>query len=310
MKFDEAKHEYTHNGSVYISTTQLLKKYGLSANYTGIPKAILDNAAKKGNAVHKGLELFIGGDQSMLGLLNEVDLLQNYVSLRGIDLTAAKSEQLVFDDVYKVAGTVDFQYVDGNENIIADFKTTSSLHLDAVAWQLSIYNYLVSKGDIMTYYFNKLKVFHFNSGKLYVRDVYMIEYEAVKALLEANQQNLPTFTYVKSTKVITSSNEILVAQILNELEAHQAVVDKLKKELSTVLDKVKENMIQQKDYTYDTPDFVLTYVHPQNRRSLDSAKVKQHLTDAGLNVNDFMKETVTKDDVRAKLKKTKQTDGD
>ena len=67
---------------------------------------------------------------------------------------------MVYDDLYQVAGTVDFQYEEGGENIIADFKTTSKIHYDAVTWQLSVYNYLISKGDVLTYYFKKLKVFH------------------------------------------------------------------------------------------------------------------------------------------------------
>lgn len=301
MTFDEDNHEYTINGTSFISVTQLLKKYNLSVNYTGIPANVLKQAATRGNAVHKALELFIGGDRSLLGIMDEIDLFNNYINARNINLGTAKAEQIYYDTHYKVAGTVDFQYLDGNDVVVADFKTTSTLHLDAVAWQLSIYNYLICKGDALSYYFNKLKVFHFVNNKLYVKDVYTVDYDAVKALLDANLRNDPVFNYVKTTKVISDADKLLVQQILNELEPYEQAVEKLNKELETVLERVKQNMINQKDYSYIEPkSFVLTYVAPQHRRSLDSSKVKKFLVQHGQDVDAFMRETITKDGVRIK----------
>ena len=101
------------------------------ADYTGIPADILAKAAARGNATHKDLENFIkqGTTTTNPDLIN----FSKYVAIRNIDLTTAKSEQIVYDDQYLIAGTVDFQYFDGDEDIIADFKTTSSIHWDAVA---------------------------------------------------------------------------------------------------------------------------------------------------------------------------------
>ncbi len=299
MLFDEESHEYTLNGTNFIPVTQLLKKYNLSANYTGIPANVLKKAAARGNAIHKALELYIGGDRSLLGVMNEVDLFNNYVNARNINLGTAKSEQIYYDTHYKVAGTVDFQYLDGNDVVVADFKTTSSLHLDAVAWQLSIYNYLICKGDALSYYFNKLKVFHFVNNKLYVKDVYTVDYDVVKALLDANLRDDPVFNYVKTTKVISDADKLLIQQILNELEPYEQAVEKLNKELDTVLERVKQNMVNQKDYNYIEPNsFALTYVAPQHRKSLDSSKVKNFLRQNGQDVDSYMKEIITKDSIR------------
>ena len=303
MEFNEEKHEYVHNNQVYTSVTQLLKKYGLSADYTGIPDAVLKKAATRGRAVHKALELFVGGDQSMLGLMNEVDLFNKYVTMSNIDLTQAKSEQLYYDTNYKIAGTIDFQYDLNNEHIIADFKTTSSLHLDTVAWQLSIYNFLMTGGDIMNYYFNKLKVYHFTAGKLYVKDVYTVDYDQVKALLEANLQGLPDFVYVKTTKVISDADVQLLSQLSKEIVAHQAVLDELEKQRDTVLNSVKEEMIKQKDYFYRSSEFDLIYTAPQIRKSLDTGAVKQYVEDTGGDIEKLMKETTTKDGIKMRIKK-------
>lgn len=303
MKFDEQKHEYERNGTIYTSVTQLLKKYGLSASYDGIPADVLAKAANKGKTIHKYLELYINGDKSMLGTSSEVDLFDNYVKTRGIDLAMTKSEQMVYDDKYKIAGTVDVQYADGADSIIADFKTTSQLHVDAVAWQLSIYNYLLSKGDVMTYYFNKLKVFHYTGTKLYVKDIYLVDFDAVQQLLEANLRGDATFNYVKSTNLVGGSDEQLIGQILTELRSHKEVVDKLEGELDVLLDKVKEKMATTKDYSFHNDDYMINYVHPQTRQSLDQTKVKQFLQDKGEKVEDYMKTTTTKDGVKAELKR-------
>jgi len=303
MEFNDNKHEYIHNGNKYTSVTELIKKYGLSANYDGVPPDVLAKAASRGKAVHKSLEEYVKGSTAELNITSEVDLLHNYVQTRGIDMQTAKAEQIAYDDVYKIAGTVDFQYVDGQDNVIADFKTTSQLHVDAVAWQLSIYNYLLSKGDIMTYYFNKLKVFHYTTSKLYVRDIYLVDYDAVKQLLEANQRGDTTFNYVKPNTVVAPSDEQLIGQILTEIMSHKEIVNKLEAELDSLLDKVKTNMSNSKDYTFSNENYMIQYIHPQNRKTLDAVKVKKYLADQGEDVETYMKETMTKDGVKAVLRK-------
>lgn len=300
MLFNEEKHEYTLNGVVYTSTTQLLKKYGLSADYVGIPEAIMQKAAAKGKDVHKGLELYIGGDKSMAGLLNEVKLFQDYITQAGIDLTHAKSESMVYDIHYQVSGTIDFQYIDGNDYIIADFKNTSTLHLDAVAWQLSIYNYLQTKGDVLSYYFNKLKVYHFTRGKLYVKDVYTVDYDTVKDLLECNLNKQPVFNYTKNNNLISTSDSVVVSQILRELETYNTAVKKLNDELKVILERVKTDMVTKKDYSVKTPDFAITYVAPITRKSWNTTKIKSYLTTQGEDVEDYMNETTGADSIRIK----------
>ena len=110
---------------------------------------------------------------------------------RNINLLLAKSEEVIYDDNYLIAGTVDWQYIDGDEDVIADFKTTSSIHWDSVSWQLSIYNYIKCKGDVLQYYLKKLKVVHMYNGKFSVREVPPIEYdEIVNLIIEYYYKNL------------------------------------------------------------------------------------------------------------------------
>lgn len=303
VKFDEVKHEYSVNNDVYISTTQLLQKYNLSVDYGNIPPDVLAKAAERGTAVHKNLEDRVNGSTTLIGTDAEVTLFNDYITIHGIDLLTAKSEQIVYDTKYHVAGTVDFQYLDAGGYVIADFKTTSTLHLDAVAWQLSIYNYLISQGDIMMYYFNKLKVYHFTRGKLYVRDVYTVDYDAVEGLLKAHQKGDPTYTYVKTVKVMSDGDKILLDQLTDEISMYKENITRLEQELNRILDSVKKNMIDKKDYSTTTNKNKLTYILPRARCTLNADKVKEYLTSQGENLNDYYNESTIKDSVRVtKLK--------
>jgi hypothetical protein len=102
---------------------------------------------------------------------------------------------------------------------------------------------------------------------------------------------------------VAPSDEQLIGQILTELMTHKEVVDKLESELNTLLDKVKTNMVNSNDYTFSNKTMLINYVHPQMRKSLDSNKVKQYLVTQGENLDDYMKETATKDGVKAVLRK-------
>ena len=311
MIFDEGKHEYIHNNTTYISVTQLLKKYGLSADYANIPQAVLDKAATKGKAVHSALEQYIKGDKSMVSLFDEVRLIDQYITQTSVNLGTAKSEEIVFDDQYQIAGTVDFQFIDGNDYVVADFKTTSSLHMDAVSWQLSVYNYIITKGDLLTYYTNKLRVFHLTNGRLYVKEVPSIDIEQVRQLLQAHISNQPTFQYVRTNNSLTDADETLIAQILQEKATYTGVIERLDEELNKVLERVKTNMITNKTYKYVGPQVTVTYVQGQVRNSLATDKVKKFLIASGQNVDDFTTTSTTKDSVRVVLSKpTGDTDGD
>ena len=302
--FDEESHEYTRNGIVYISTTTLLKKYGLSADYAGIPASVLQKAATKGKSVHKGLELYVQGDKSMVGILQEVALFDNYVQLKGLDTTAMIPEQIIYNDQYRIAGTVDLQYVDGS-SIVADFKTTSSLHIDVVAWQLSIYAFILAQGDLMKYYFYKLQAIHFNAGRMYVKDIYTVDYDAVKALLEANLNGDPVFNYVKPNKVISNSEELLVKQLLNEKKTLEENLEFVESELSTVLEKIKTSMEKHKEYSYKTPDLSIVYTSSVERRSLNQTKAKEFLEKKGENLDDYMNVTTSAPSIKASIPKPK-----
>lgn len=302
IQFDPVEHRYTYNGKEFISTTTLLKQYGLSVNYSAVPPDVLAKAAQRGNAVHKGLELFIGGDKSMLGLLNEVDLFNNYITKHGIDLTTAKSEEIIFNTKYGVAGTVDFQYNHLGTNIIADFKTTYNLNADAVAWQLSVYNYILSKGDVLMYYFNELKAYHFTQGRLEVVDIRRIEFEAVEGLLKAYLNNDPMYVYTPDlSKIISSSEHQFLEYALEEIDMYKQYIKQLNSKVSVILDKIKNRMVVKGYTNVNIDNLSLVYRKGYERVSIDQKAIEQYLQTQGSNIQNYAKKTTVKDSIIAKL---------
>ena len=303
ITYDDATHTYTRNNAVYIPVNDLLGKYGYRADYAGIPTNVLANAAARGKQVHKDLELFIKTGTHGVGTIPEVDLFNQYVTLRMIDLTTAKSELVVFDDNYQVAGTVDFQYLDGNEDIIADFKTTSSLHLEAVSWQLSVYAYLITHGDIIAYYFKTLKVFHISNGKLQVKDIPSVDFDAVKGLLDAHKSNQTTYSYIRNTaNIITPSEAIVLGQIRRERQIAEQQLNFLKQEEEKILERLMPSMVQHKQYVIETDDLKIRYVEPITKITYNKSKVDQLMVKYKLNKADYQNVTVSKGSVRVTLK--------
>ncbi len=307
VKFDADTHTYSKNGDVYTSVTQLLQKYGLSADYSGIPAKVLKAAAERGKKIHSDLELYVQGILTPPGKNTPVDMFHRYVQTQGIDLKTSKSEEIHYNTKYKVAGTVDFQYFNSDGNlVIADFKTTSQLHIDAIAWQLSVYNYLICNGNVMQYYFNRLQVFHIRKNKFVAKEIYMIDFDVVEALLQANLNGDPVFDYKPdNTVIISDSDTQLLTTILREEENINEYLKTLKTRKDEILNKVKENLLRENRYRVTSEDIDLLYVAPHQRRSLDTKLVVDYLTKAGEDVENYYKKTTIKDNVKVTLLKRK-----
>ena len=305
IEFNEKTHEYTRNGKKYTSVTTLLKKYNLSADYTGIPKQVLEEAARKGKYVHKAFEDYI-----KMGINNDPSLLDPfiaYINNRGIDLTYAKSEEMVYEDTYEIAGTIDFQYEDNGISVIADFKNTSQIHWDSVTWQISIYNFIKSQGDIYSYYFKEQKVFWIYNGKFTVRDLPLIEFEEVKKLLTANLLGQP-YTYNPDySKILSNSEETIYTEITKEINEYKTLIADLERKREPMDNKIKESMVTAKIHEMTLQDIIVKLSERKGAKTLDATKVKEYLKQQGENIDNFMK--VGKDSVNliVKVKDTSPT---
>lgn len=140
FKFNEETHEYTLNGKVIPSVTQILEKTLFEKKYDGVSEETLKKAAEYGTLIHKEIESYI--KRGVVGFTEE---LYNFITIKEDNkLNKLQSEVKVHTD--KMAGTIDILGVKGitkHKNILADIKTTYKLDKEYVSWQLSFYAYIV-----------------------------------------------------------------------------------------------------------------------------------------------------------------------
>lgn len=287
--FEEDTHTYTRNGSNYISVTTLLKNYGLSAHYSAqIPDAVLKQAATRGTNVHKALENFIKYG-IVDNTINEVVTFEKYITNQNVDIQLAISEEVVYNDKYLIAGTIDFQYFDStNTYVIADFKTTSSIHWESVAWQLSIYNYMKCNGDLLEYYTNKLMVYHMRDTKLSVREVPLIDFSEVEKLLQANLMNAPYTYHPDLSKIISNSEGVVLQQLCEEIEQYTTILEELKEKKNKLTQKIMNNMVATSTPAFITNGLKITYSPASTVEKIDGKKVKQFCEQNNIDYSQFI----------------------
>ena len=151
ITFDEKDHVYTHDQTQekYTSVTTLIGKYehefdkdkhsARVAKREGVPQELVlemwqaenDKANERGHKIHKLMENYIE--------LGEEDpsykwLYASYDKAARINIGAYKSvvcENILHNDVYKIAGMADLIYDHGNTFTIADFKTNKKFNFDS-----------------------------------------------------------------------------------------------------------------------------------------------------------------------------------
>lgn len=135
VTFYESPHKYVlDNGKELIGVTSLMRKFGLSPDYGGIDEETLAHAAALGSMAHQVIENYVNGLPCV-----DSPLLKSFAKL-GLNIIA--TEYLVSDNE-TVASAVDLiEGVDEHSVILWDMKRTSTVHRDALSWQLGIYKYL------------------------------------------------------------------------------------------------------------------------------------------------------------------------
>ena len=265
LEFNETNHTYTFDGKVLISTTQLMRKHNLSPNYDMVNPEVLQAKAKKGTLIHKEIENFIKENQ--LGFTDELYEFQKYVKEH--NLTSIKSETMVCNDI--VAGTIDLMFMENDRPIIADIKTTSVVHKEAVSWQLSIYRYLYLSyvdGNIVPVKeseYNDVvgQVFHFNKeGILNVEEIPLKPYSDIERLFNCERLGMQ-FTLEIDEAENSLQNVVHLEKIINELNEKVEFAKKQQEEFKKTLMEAMEN---RKLSTYEKDGIKITLVKGKTKK--------------------------------------------
>ncbi len=184
--FDPTSHSYLLDGDVLLmGCTELMAKHNLSADYSGIRKEVLDNAARVGTELHREIQNYLSGDAIFASeLVDEV---------KGLNLKFVAAEYLVSDN-RTVASSIDL-VCEGSapdKAILIDIKSTEKYHRRALEWQLGGYREMF-EGQNPGIKVEALFCLHVDKKTRTLRGFYPVEgvtSEEWNALLDAERNGL------------------------------------------------------------------------------------------------------------------------
>ena len=137
LEYFDDTHTYLYDGIMLPSVTQIIGvKY--KNDYASVPPAVLNNASKRGTAVHKAIENFnvSGYDDGSEAVRNFKFLQKQY----GFEVLDSELPIVIFKDDMPIAcGRLDMTMLMDGETGIADIKTVSTLNKEKIAYQLNLY---------------------------------------------------------------------------------------------------------------------------------------------------------------------------
>ena len=265
VAFNEWLHVYTaSDGHTLIGVTELMKRHGLSPDYGGISKDVLEKAAARGTAIHQLLQDYDDGK----AVIED----ENLKAYKALGLKVHCSEYLVSDN--EIVATFIDKVLD--DCSLADVKSTSSVHRRPLEWQLSIGAYLFelqNPGKKVPH----LYCIHVRDGKAKLIEVSRIPNEAVERLLECERCG-----------VVYSDNPVPADAAL-ALEEQAVVLAEQLDQIARLKLAIKETEqasaeLQQRLYDYMTENNLDemacelgTFVRkaPYTKKALDSTRLKK-----------------------------------
>lgn len=178
--FNKEHHTYHLDGRQLQGITGMLHRRLFPMEYANIPQEILDNAARRGSAIHDTCEAYDNGEQVYTEYVAEVDAYAEATKKKKLRHLA--SEYMVTDGDYFASAIDKVFEVDDHTVDLGDIKTTSKLNKEYVAWQLSIYAYLFESQNPHLKVRN-LYAIHIRDGKCKIVKVERIADAKVIALM-------------------------------------------------------------------------------------------------------------------------------
>lgn len=270
IEFKEETHEYFLDGKKLISVTQLMRKHGLAPNYDAVPSEVLRAKAERGTLIHKEIEEYL--KKGEIGFTIEFSAFKSHYENEHYENVI--SETILYNDI--VAGTVDLMFTDLADcaDVVADIKTTATLHKEAVSWQLSIYAYLSNCGTYCDAIIERGQAFHFDAdGNLNVVDIPLKPFSEVERLFDCERNG-------EIYKQELAVNENALAELI-EVETLIKSIEEQKKAAETQAQELRAMLMQAMEKngvtSFENERIKLTYVAPTTRTAIDSTRLKKDL---------------------------------
>lgn len=276
--FDELNHTYTNEEGKQLSgVTALLKRQLFAGKYDGISEKVLEQAAERGNLIHRQIEMYetFGSDVDTLS-----DEARTYVTLKNANKFETIATELLVSDGENVASGIDVVFEKKIKDIssdawlseiyLCDIKTTSSLDREYLSWQLSIYKYLfllanpsLKVAGLLACWLPKEQ---YGKPKLVPVDEKPMEW--VKDLIETDARGEQ---WENPEKPAVQDTSLVVPQELTRAVADFLRAEKQAKEMK---ERLRELMEDHGVSKWENDDFVATLTAPSESTTFDTKAFK------------------------------------
>lgn len=296
--FDDLTHTYLFGGKELIGVTTLMKKMGLSPDYSGIPESVLENAANRGHAVHKAIQTFCEEGVPVIEYNFSEIVLSSLEAYKTLGIKALANEYLVSDNE-SIASSIDLVGEDTEGVTLYDIKTTSEVHRESVAWQLSIYKWLFGLANPYIKV-NRLCCIHIRDGVAKIVEVAEVPREEVLKMIQCFKNGE---VYAQPKVELTHEMEVALEKIEDYERAIQEFerrIKAIKDVQETVKGRILEYMKGQKMKKWEVSENLsFTYIEPTTRQALDSTRLKKEHPDV---YSAYLKESQVKESLRINIK--------
>ena len=271
VKLNEYNHTYTsENGKQFLSVTQLLKIQGIAPSFEGVPEGVLRKAAERGTTIHAEFEQIINTKGECVVFSEEANwFLRNLYDPEDLwfsELTIW-AEKLPFE----YAGTIDIVRITRDGRILIYDIKTGKVHIDYVAWQLTLYSYGYAERNGLDV--SKFELFCIDAKETgcKVVPIHPVREDEILRLLKAQAEGIP---YISGDMTLSQSNLAKVEEFENALAKidaeKKAIMDHYEAFQNQLMEAMQNNGVK----TFETPKFKVTYVAPSNSMNFDSAQFK------------------------------------
>jgi len=292
IEFDELLHQYWFNGNSLISVTQLLKKHGLSPNYSAVNKEVLKKASNRGTIIHEDIEACL--TKNVEPETMEAEIYLKWLKEKNLEPVAC--ECFIGNEI--ACGQCDTVLVNKETGkvYIDDHKTGTVIHKEAVRWQCSIYAYLLGIYDDV----DKILCSHLPKelSKCELIELEKIPLIEIKMLFKCEKNGI---IYKKTEENCVSEItdeiaelyelELLFKSIEVETKTQQARRDELRAKVLKFLDESKVDKTEFGDMTISVRNGGV-------RKSFDATKLKEEMPEV---YEKYLKETKVANSLNVKL---------
>ena len=275
--FSKETHMYLCGDKILQGATTLLRNHGLMPDYSGIPDKVLEEAARKGTALHEAIEAYDNGESVML-----TPFLQEYKEICDENGLKFLVNELLISDEELVASMIDGVYEGSTDNsvVLVDYKSTQKLHWRSLSWQLSLYKVLFER-QFPGIKVEALKVLHLDKkddrvlGLFPVEEIPEAEVDAI--LLAEKEGRIYIDLHEEPSAELVLTDEELTAYVTqaSEVVKLKEQIKKIEESLKGLDKRVLDYMLENNLETLEGGGGVFKVKKAYERASVDVERMKK-----------------------------------